>query len=183
MGGFGRVSTLRDKARRGFRGYPVATVAYYGPDANRATKVAVGVILKEGVDPAALERWHSAESDVRFDQEICGAVLRVIAAQHVKTVVLSPGIIGCPHEEGVDYPEGQKCGACPYWADRDRWTGRVIRDERHRTSRSTGSAPALEMLAYRSLTAGADPDGPSGRPSGASWSSARCVLAEAAPLS
>ena len=127
MAGFGRVSALRDKARRGFRGYPVATVAYYGPDAGRATKVAVGVIRKEGDEPDALERWHSAESDVRFDQEICGAALEFMAAHHVKTVVLSPGIIGCPHEEGVDYPEGQKCPACPYWADRDRWTGAVIR--------------------------------------------------------
>jgi len=75
MAGSGRFAALRDKARRGFRGYPVATVAYYGPDASRATKVAVGIILKEGDEPDALERWHSSESDVRFDQEICGAAL------------------------------------------------------------------------------------------------------------
>ena len=127
MVGPGRFAALRDKARRGFRGYPVATVAYYGPDASRATKVAVGVILKEGDEPHALERWHLTASDVRFDQETCGAVLEFIAANHVKTVVLSAGIIGCPHEEGVDYPEGQKCWACPYWVDRDRWTGEVNR--------------------------------------------------------
>jgi hypothetical protein len=127
MAGSGRFAALRDKARRGFRGYPVATVAYYGPDATRATKVAVGIILKEGDEPDALERWHSSESDVRFDQEICGAALEFMAAHHVKTVVLGAGIIGCPHEEGVDYPEGQKCGACPYWLDRDRWTGKIIR--------------------------------------------------------
>ncbi|SEJ90916.1 hypothetical protein SAMN05192539_102313 [Paraburkholderia diazotrophica] len=30
---------LAKKARRGFCGYPVATVAFYGPDDRRATKV------------------------------------------------------------------------------------------------------------------------------------------------
>ena len=127
MAGAGRFAVLRGKGRRGFRGYPVATVAYYGPDATRATKVAVGVILDEGNEPGAIERWHSTETDVRFDQEICGAVLEFMAAWRVKTVVLSAGITGCPHEEGVDYPTGQECEACPYWADRDRWSGKVIR--------------------------------------------------------
>jgi hypothetical protein len=66
-------SDWRKKGRRGFRGYPVATVAYYGPDATRVTKAVVGVILAEGDEPTALARWHSAESDGRVDQEICRA--------------------------------------------------------------------------------------------------------------
>jgi len=127
MAGFGRFAALRDKSRRGFRGYPVATVAYYGPDSGKATRVAAGVILEGRDEPDALERWHSAEADVRFDQEICAAVLEFIAAHRVKSVVMSPGLIGCPHEEGVDYEVGEKCPACPYWADRDRWTGDKIR--------------------------------------------------------
>lgn len=127
MAGLGRFATLREKTRRGFRGYPVATVAYYGPDATRASKVAVGVILAEGAEPAALERWHSDVSDVRFDQEICGAALEFIADHAARTVVLSSGILGCPHEEGIDYPLGETCPSCPYWADKDRWTGETIR--------------------------------------------------------
>ena len=75
---------------------------------------ATQIYRAEGDEPYALERWHSAESDVRFDQEICGAALEFMAAHQVKTVVRSPGIIGCPHEEGVDYAVGQKCPACPY---------------------------------------------------------------------
>ncbi len=125
--GSGRFSALRGKAKRGFRGYPVATVAYYGPDGSRATKVAVGIITGEGREADPLERWHSAGSDVRYDQAICESVLEFITAHKPKSVVMSPGIIGCPHEEGVDYPGGQKCSACPYWANRDRWTGEVIR--------------------------------------------------------
>jgi hypothetical protein len=34
-------------------------------------------------------------------------------------------IIGCPHEEGIDY-EGAACPACPFWAGRDRWTGERV---------------------------------------------------------
>jgi hypothetical protein len=64
---------LPKKAERGFHGYPIATIAFYGPTDKLATKVA-------------------------------------------------DGIIGCPHEEGVDYPEGKYCPQCPYWAGRDRWT-------------------------------------------------------------
>lgn len=126
MKGRGRFSVLKGKSRRGFRGYPLATIAYYGPDATRATKVAVGIIADEQQDASPLERWRSIDLDVRFDPEICGSIVEFVQAHHVKSVVMSPGIIGCPHEEGVDYPEGEKCSACPYWADKDRWTGEVI---------------------------------------------------------
>jgi len=47
---------LRKKADRGFAGYPVATVAYYGPDDKVATKVAVGIISGEDQEPIAMER-------------------------------------------------------------------------------------------------------------------------------
>lgn len=33
---------LKKKAKAGFRGYPAGTVAFYGPDDQRASKVAVG---------------------------------------------------------------------------------------------------------------------------------------------
>ncbi|MDB5396087.1 MAG: hypothetical protein JWM91_3593, partial [Rhodospirillales bacterium] len=32
---------ISKKARRGFRGWPVATIAFYGPDLSRASKVTV----------------------------------------------------------------------------------------------------------------------------------------------
>ena len=127
MTGSGRFAALRAKSKRGFRGYPVATVAYYGPDGTRATKVAVGIVPGEGRDVDPLERWHATDSDARFDPAICASVLEFITTHSPKSVVMSPGIIGCPHEEGVDYPEGQTCPACPYWANKDRWTGEVLK--------------------------------------------------------
>jgi hypothetical protein len=30
------------------------------------------------------------------------------------------------HEEGIDYPEGEACPRCPFWAGRDRWTGQSV---------------------------------------------------------
>lgn len=50
---------LWNKARRGFSGYPVATVAFYGPDDKVATKVSAGIVAAGDEDPVALERWFS----------------------------------------------------------------------------------------------------------------------------
>lgn len=39
---------LVKRARRAFQGYPVATVAFYGPDDRHASKVAVGIARVKG---------------------------------------------------------------------------------------------------------------------------------------
>ena len=121
-----RQSPLQKKARRGFRGYPVATIALYGPDDSRATKVAVGIIRSEGGEPDPLERWFAEEGDVRRDPTISEEILELVKREGVRSVVMSGRIIGCPHEEGIDYPEGEVCPRCPFWANRDRWTGDVL---------------------------------------------------------
>ena len=115
---------LRKKAGRGITGYPVATVAFYGPNDKLATKASVGVVLREGEEPAFLERWTSVR-DVRVDHEVNEQILKFIRAHEAKSVAMVDRIIGCPHEEGVDYPVGTKCPQCPFWAHRDRWTGEV----------------------------------------------------------
>lgn len=118
----GRKSPLRKKANRGLRGYPVATIAFYGPDDQLATKVAVGIIVEEGGDPVALERWFAEGSDVRFEPAVESAVMEFIRSHEARSVVITDGLLGCPHEEGIDYPEGSSCPQCPYWAGRDRFT-------------------------------------------------------------
>ncbi len=120
------VSPLQKKARRGFRGYPVATVAFYGPDDTRASKVAVAILPAENANVLDLERWFSDKSDVRTDPAIGQQVIEFIQSHEVLSVVATNRIIGCPHEEGVDYLEGQVCPQCPFWANRDRWTGETI---------------------------------------------------------
>ena len=112
--------SLRKQIRRGFRGYPVATVAYYGPDDQRASKVAVGITNGEGQEVAELRRWFSETGDVRFDPVINCQMVEFIESHAVQTVAGVERIIGCPHEEGV--PDGVY-PTCPYWAHRERWTG------------------------------------------------------------
>lgn len=120
-----RQSSLNKKAKRGFRGYPVATIMFYGPTDQRATKAAVGIIAYEGADAEPLRRWWSEEEDVRQHREIGEAILEFIQAHEARSVVMADRIIGCPHEEGKDYPDGQVCPACPFWANRNRWTGEI----------------------------------------------------------
>lgn len=117
---------LQKKAKKGFRGYPVATVAYYGPDNKTASKVSVGIILVEGTEPTYMERWVLEQGDVRTDLTINKQIMEFIAKYPIRSVVITDRIIGCPHEEGIDYPEGDICPKCPYWAHRDRWTGEII---------------------------------------------------------
>lgn len=116
---------LEKRSRRGFRGYPVATVAFYGPDDQRATKVAVGIVRAEGADADPLERWTSVETDARSDVAIARQIGDFIETHAAKSVVLVDRILGCPHEEGIDYPEGAACPRCPFWANRDRWSGEL----------------------------------------------------------
>jgi len=44
--------TLEQKARKGLRGWPIATIAFCGPNLSQATKVAVGIVPS---DNAAVE--------------------------------------------------------------------------------------------------------------------------------
>ena len=117
---------LKKKAKRGFQGYPVATITYYGPDDRQASKVAVGIILEEGGAVAFLERWSNETQDIRLDPEANEEIVRFISKHGAKSVVMADRILGCPHEEGKDYPEGEKCPKCSYWAIRDRFTGEII---------------------------------------------------------
>ena len=109
--------------RPGFRGYPIATIAFYGPDDKLATKVVVSVFLSENSEPDFLERWFSKDNiDVREDLDIGEQILAFLKPHAPRSTVITEGIIGCPHEEGVDYPEGASCPQCPFWAGRDRFT-------------------------------------------------------------
>lgn len=119
-------SPLEKKARRGFRGYPVATIAFYGPSDEVASKVAVGIVPAENAEADPLERWFSNDLDVRRDAVVGEEILAFVRAHGAKTVVMTDRIIGCPHEEGTDYPDGEACPLCPFWSHRDRWSGEVI---------------------------------------------------------
>jgi len=113
---------LRKKAKQGMRGYPVGTIAFYGPDDQRASKVAVSIIPHEGAEPK-LRRWFAQSRDVRADEVVLAEIVAHLRDHAARSVAMAERIIGCPHEEGIDYPMGESCPQCPYWKGRDRWTG------------------------------------------------------------
>ncbi len=112
--------------RRGFRGYPIATLAAYGPDDEFASKIAVGIVATEGGETISLRRWYSDILDARRDPDIAAEIMEFIKHHGAKSVVQTDRILGCPHEEIKDYPEGETCPHCPFWATVDRFTGEPI---------------------------------------------------------
>ena len=50
---------LSKTAKKGFRGWPLATVALYGPDDSTATKLTVGIMPAEDAEATDLRRWFS----------------------------------------------------------------------------------------------------------------------------
>jgi hypothetical protein len=116
---------LQKKAKKGMRGWPVATIAFYGPDLSRASKVAVGVIPHESASPQEMRAWTLETGDVRSDPVIATEIIEFIEAYGARSVAISDGIIGCPHQEGIDY-EGEWCPFCAFWHGRDRFTGKLV---------------------------------------------------------
>jgi hypothetical protein len=105
---------LHKKTRRRSRTYPLGTIADYGPDDRRATKVVVGIVDKQN-NLLAMGKWFSEQDDARLSS--------TINQQHAASAVMVDRIIGCPHEEGIDYPLGGACPHCPFWKGKDRWSG------------------------------------------------------------
>jgi hypothetical protein len=118
-------SGLQKALKKGFRGFPVVTVAWYGPDNRRATKAVAGLVLAKDDPPAEMERWflpdEDTQGDLRRDKAVEEAILAFARTHQARTVAGREGIFGCPHEEGVDYPMGARCPSCPWWADKDRF--------------------------------------------------------------
>jgi hypothetical protein len=113
---------LHKKARRRSHTYPVGTIAYYGRDDQRATKVVVGILDQQN-NIIAMKKWFSDDEDVRLSSTIAQQIVDFLEQEHADRVVMPERIIGCPHEEGIDYPTGGTCPHCPFWKGKDRWTG------------------------------------------------------------
>jgi hypothetical protein len=92
--------------------FPIGTMAFYGPDDETTTKIVTGVIPYEGADPI-LNRWVAA--NVMNDPKVQREIDRFFEKHGVKSVGMSDGNMGCPHEEGEDFPVGGDCPFCPWW--------------------------------------------------------------------
>jgi hypothetical protein len=69
---------LRKKARKGLRGWPIATVAFYGPNLRQATKVTVGIVPSENAEVEELRDWKVDDGEIRADPRIVREILEFI---------------------------------------------------------------------------------------------------------
>jgi hypothetical protein len=92
--------------------YPIGTVAFYGPDDRTTTKIAAAVIVHDGAEPI-LQRWVG--TDVMHNPKVQRELKKFFEQHGVQSVGMSDGNMGCPHEEGEDFPVGEDCPFCPFW--------------------------------------------------------------------
>ncbi len=106
---------LAKKAKRGFRGYPVGTLACYGPDDRRASKLVAAIVEHEGGDATEMRKWYCEHGDVRDTLQIIEEVIAFLEQFGAHSVVMPETIIGCPHEEDIDYmgPSAQNARSGP----------------------------------------------------------------------
>jgi len=92
--------------------FPHGTVAYYGPDHKTTIKIAAGVLTSPNAE-VIIKRWVA--SDVTTNPKVQREIVEFFQLHGVKTVAQSKGNMGCPHEEGLDFPDGEDCPFCPFW--------------------------------------------------------------------
>ncbi len=54
-------------------------------------------------------------SNVKDDPKVQREIGEFFQQYGVKSVVATEENMGCPHEEGKDFPVGDDCPFCPYW--------------------------------------------------------------------
>jgi len=92
--------------------FPIGVIAHYGPDDKTTTKIVAGVIHEEEAEPT-IKRWVA--TDVTTNPKVQKEIDQFFTKHGVTQVGISDGNMGCPHEEGEDFPVGEDCPFCPFW--------------------------------------------------------------------
>jgi hypothetical protein len=87
--------------------YPIGIVAHFGPDDKTATKIVAGIIQSRDANPI-IKSWLGP--NIAEDQEIVDEIGQFFIGLGAKEVIVTDGIVGCPHDEG------QNCQYCPFWS-------------------------------------------------------------------
>jgi hypothetical protein len=98
--------------------YPHASIAFYGADDRFATKVVAAIFQRPQDRPSAMRRWLFNGIDVREDPGITREIVEWVKSHGVTHSTIAEEIMGCPHEEGIDYPAGETCPLCVFWQAR-----------------------------------------------------------------
>ena len=93
--------------------FPVGIVANFGPDNQTITKIVAMIVPGYDLKPRH-KTWIKPETS--SDSEIANQIGQFFLDFNTTDIVIAEGVIGCPHDEGVDFPVGEDCPYCPYWA-------------------------------------------------------------------
>jgi hypothetical protein len=96
------------------KNFPIGTLVSFGPDDVTITKIVAVVIPSQDSSPI-LKSWSSPE--ISTDPKTAAEIGQFFQNNEVVEVVMTDGVVGCPHEEGVDFPIGDDCPHCPFWAE------------------------------------------------------------------
>lgn len=77
---------INKRVKRGFHGYPIISIEYFGPSEALATKVEVGFIEQENAE-TLLETFNS-ETDIRQDETVQTTIIKIIDRVDAQTVTL-----------------------------------------------------------------------------------------------
>lgn len=81
---------IAKRSKMGFQGYPKISLTYFGKTSAHADTVVVEFVLEEG---AEIQTEHFSSSiDVRDDETIQSAIVKMIERSEAKTVVQTDGV-------------------------------------------------------------------------------------------
>lgn len=110
---------METKLKRIGTDFRTGTIAYYGPDDKTVTKIVVGITVGAGNNFIDTKKWSSESRDIKNDNQVFKEISDYLNLSKVDSVARIEGVIGCPHEAGIDYPDGTTCPACPFWANEE----------------------------------------------------------------
>jgi hypothetical protein len=77
MKNFVQLKPFIKKSKKGFNGYPMASLAFYGPTNCMATKLVLGITHSKDADPE-LFKWFSEAVDIRSKAKIFHEVTKLL---------------------------------------------------------------------------------------------------------
>ena len=99
---------LRDRSK-----FPIGILTYFGPDNKTITKI-VGLVIKGPDIEPRLRSW--SQPGVVSDPIVVAEIGSYFLENKTVDIVMTGSVLGCPHEEGVDFPLGTDCPHCKYWS-------------------------------------------------------------------
>jgi len=81
---------IAKQVKKGFHGYPLISLAYFGKSADIASEVVISFVMEEGDAPQ--EQKFNCVSDAREDETIQSTLVKIIERADAATVTEAEGV-------------------------------------------------------------------------------------------